>query len=186
MKILVFLPYIPYPLDRGAYHRAFHLLRELAHRHEVSLLALCENSQGVEHKAVFEAFCRRVEFVPFQHPVWQKLFPKRLLNPLPASTAHWSVPEISEALAHMLEECQYDCVQVCDVVLAQYFLKANRRWPLVVDRTRVDLQFQLMQHRHERSSWKRRLLNLEAYAKLWRYERAVADRSLLEIVCGPD
>src|SRR5689334_18799334 len=77
MKILVFYPYIPYPLNRGTYQRTFHLLRELAKSHEVDLFALAEKSEGTEHKTVFEAFCKRVEFFPFKHPTWQKLFPQR-------------------------------------------------------------------------------------------------------------
>ena len=92
MKILVFYPYIPWPVDRGTYHRTFNLLRELARTHEVDFLALAENGEGMEHKGVFEQFCRRVEFVPFQHPAWQKLFPDRLLNPLPSNIAHWTLP----------------------------------------------------------------------------------------------
>ena len=75
MKILVFYPYIPYPIDRGTYQRTFHLLRELAREHTVDLLALDENGERAEHRAIFEAFCGRVEFVSFQHPQWAKLFP---------------------------------------------------------------------------------------------------------------
>ena len=73
MKILVFYPYLPYPLDRGTYQRTFHLLRELAGQHEVDLLAMAAAGEGLEHKNVFEEFCGRVEVVPFVHPPWQKL-----------------------------------------------------------------------------------------------------------------
>ncbi len=186
MKILAVHPYIPYPLERGAYHRAFQLLRQLAKHHEVDLLALSENSEGIEHRKVFQRFCRRVEFVPFQHPGWEKFIPKRFLNPLPPSVAHWTIPELRAPLKQMLADGAYDYVQVCDIVLAQFFLKEHHEWPLIVDRTRVDLQYQLMEHRQTISSLKSRLLKLEAWVKLWRYERNVADRALLEIVCGPD
>src|ERR1700753_3179769 len=99
MKILVFYPYIPYPVDRGTYQRTFHLLRALARDHEVDLLALAENGENMEHRAVFEAFCKEVEFVSFAHPKWQRLFPDRILNPLPSNVAHWTQPEVAEALA---------------------------------------------------------------------------------------
>jgi len=71
-------------------------------------------------------------------------------------------------------------------VLAQYFLGRHVTLPLISDRTRVDLFYQLMEQRHMGFSWRNRLLNLENLAKLWRYERAVGRRSMLEVVCGPD
>src|SRR5690606_4857601 len=108
MKTLVFYPYIPWPLDRGTYQRTFNLLRELAKSHEVDLLALAENGAGIEHKAIFETFCRRVEFVPFQHPAWEKLIPTRLLNSLPTNIAHWTMPHVQVALDKILANEKYD------------------------------------------------------------------------------
>lgn len=186
MKILVFYPYIPWPLDRGTYQRTFNLLRELAKNHDVDLLALAENGAGLEHKELFEKFCRRVEFVSFQHPAWEKLFPTRLLNPLPTSIAHWTLPHVEEALDKMLANENYDAVHACDIVLAQYFMRKHRDVPLVIDRSRVDLQFQLMEHQRMNFSFRTKLLRCEGYSKLWLFERAVARRAALEIVCGPD
>src|SRR4051812_14831786 len=102
MKILVFYPYVPYPLDRGTYHRTFHLLRELAREHEVDLLALTEKGAGMEHKAIFESFCHRVDFIPFQHAEWPRLFPNRVFNPLPTSIAHWTIPGLSKEIESIL------------------------------------------------------------------------------------
>ncbi|MEO6183910.1 MAG: glycosyltransferase family 4 protein [Verrucomicrobiota bacterium] len=186
MKLLVFYPYIPWPLNRGTYHRTFHLLRELARIHEVDLVALAENGEGIEHKPVFEKFCHRVEFISFHHPEWQKLFPTRLLNPLPPNVAHWTMPHVEQALDKILAAGRYDAVHACDIVLAQYFMRKHRHIPLVIDRSRVDLQFQLMEHNRMNFSWRTKLLRGEGYLKLWLFERAVARRATVEMVCGPD
>ncbi|MDB6024531.1 MAG: Polymer biosynthesis protein WecB/TagA/CpsF family [Verrucomicrobiales bacterium] len=186
MKILVFYPYVPYPLDRGTYQRTFHLLRELSREHDVDLLALVEKGEGMEHKAVFEQFCKRVDLVPFQHPDWPRLFPNRLCNSLPTSIAHWSVPGLSKEIESILHERHYDLVHCCDIVLAQYFLKRNTTIPLSIDRSRVDLQFQLAEHNRMNFSWKTKLLRYEGYAKMLLYEKAVARRASLEVVCGID
>src|ERR1043166_400443 len=98
MRILVVYPYLPWPLDRGTFHRTYNLLRELARCHDVSLVALAEEGRGAEHRHIFESFCSSVEIIPFQHPPWQKLVPDRLLNPLPASIAHWAIPALQERL----------------------------------------------------------------------------------------
>ena len=186
MRILVFYPYIPYPVDRGTYQRTFHLLRALARDHEVDLLALSEKGENTEHRAVFESFCREVEFVNFEHPRWQKLFPDRLLNPLPSNVAHWTLPHVAEAVRQRLARKSYDLVHVCDLVLAQYFVKEHPGVRLAVDRSRVDLQFQLMEHARMKFPLKTRLLRYENYAKLWLFERKIGRRAAVEVVCGPD
>jgi glycosyltransferase involved in cell wall biosynthesis len=186
MKILVFYPYIPYPVDRGTFQRTFHLLRALARDHEVDLLALAEKGENTEHREIFASFCREVEFIPFEHPPWQSLFPARLLNPLPSNVAHWTLPHVAEALARRLANNHYDLVHACDLVLAQYFIHSHRDQPLAIDRSRVDLQFQLMEHARMKFPFRTRLLRFESYAKLWRFERQVARRAAVEVVCGPD
>lgn len=186
MKLLVFYPYVPYPLNRGAHYRLFYLLKGLARNHDVDLLALSENFEGYNHKEIFEEFCGRVHFVAFNHPAWEKFFPRRILNPLPSTIAHWTIPAVERALDEMLATGNYDAVHICDIVLAQYFMKKNRRWPLIVDRTRVDLQYQLMEQKRMKFSLKSRALNLENLTKLWKYERDVARISRFQVVCGPD
>ena len=186
MKMLVFYPYIPWPLDRGTFQRTYHLLRALAAEHEVDFVALAENGEGMEHAHVFEEFCRKVEFIPFQHPRWQRLLGGRLMNPLPSNIAHWTSDAVRERLATVLAEGNYDHVHVCDIALAQYFTGPEHSGRLSVDRSRVDLQFQLMEHRTLGLSLGTKLLRCESYAKLWFYERRIARRAALQVVCGPD
>jgi polysaccharide biosynthesis protein PslH len=186
MRILAFYPYVPWPLDRGAYHRAYHLLKALSADYTVDLLALAENSKGAQFAPVFSEFCDRVHIMPFKHPQWQRLFPKRLLNPLPSTIAHWTIPSVRKLLSRILSEQSYDAVHVLDLVLAQYLLAENASIPLVLDRTRVDLQYQLMEFQRLRFSPKDRLLNLESYAKLFAFERRVAKRTAVQVLCGPD
>ncbi len=186
MRILVVYPYIPYPVDRGTYQRSFHLLRELARTHTVDLFALSEKGERLEQRPVFEAFCRRVEFEPFEHPEWPRLFPDRLLNPLPTTILHWRADHIREALGRFMAGQQYDLVHVCDIVMAQYFLEEHPEVRLSVDRSRVDLQFQLAQHEAMAHGLKQKLLDWENISKLERFEKRVAARCAIQVLCGPD
>ncbi len=185
MKILVVYPYIPYPLDRGTYQRTFHLLQALAREHTVDLLALSEGGERMEHRSVFTQFCRRVRFVPFQHPAWPKI-KDRLFDATPSSVQHWTQPEIAQAIDETLATETYDFVHVCDIVLAQYFLNKHKDIPMAMDRSRVDLQFQLTQQRVMTKGWRSRLLDWECIAKMWAYEKRIAKRASVEVVCGPD
>lgn len=187
MKILVVYPYIPYPLDRGTYQRTFNLLRELGRTHVITLVALAENGRGLEHKTLFEKFCERVEFVPFVHPPWPKFFPNRLLNPVPVSIQHWKSEALEQKIDELLAGQKFDAIHVCDLVMAHYFRKGRRaKLPLVVDRSRVDLQYQLAEHSRMNFPLRTRVMRYEGYAKMWQYERRTAKRAKLEIVCGPD
>ncbi len=185
MRILAVYPYVPWPLNRGAYHRAYHLLKGLARDHDVDLLALAEKSEGAEHSGQFN-FCEQVRVIPFQHPPWPSLVPKRLFNSLPSTVAHWTVPEVAQEIRRLISSGQYDAVHILDLVLAQFFVRENTNIPVVLDRTRVDLQYQLMEQRRMKFSLKTRLLNLENLIKLWAFEKTVARRCALQVVCGPD
>lgn len=186
MNILVVYPYIPFPLDRGTYHRTFHLLKELAREHTVDLIALSEKGERLEQQSVFEEFCREVRFVSFQHPEWAKLLPGRLTDLTPSTIRHWELPQLAEAIRTQLSNNEYDIVHVCDIVLAQYFFEEHKDIPLSVDRSRVDLQFQLQQTAFNAASLKDKLLAWENMAKLWVYEKRVARRCQMQVLCGPD
>ena len=111
MNILVVYPYIPFPIDRGTYQRVFHLLRALAMDHTIDLIALSEKGERVENRGIFESFCRKVVFVPFEHPPWPRLFPNRLLNSLPTTIRHWWLPQLADTpqkFAHCTERMLLD------------------------------------------------------------------------------
>ncbi|MBB5350878.1 glycosyltransferase involved in cell wall biosynthesis [Haloferula luteola] len=187
MKLLVLYPYAPWPLDRGTYQRTFHLLKALAQHHQVDFMALVEiGEDSPEKRAVFEAFCHDVEFVPFEHPPWEKMFPQRILNPLPSSVQHWQQPEVAEAINRRLSPGRYDMVHVCDLVLMPYVLPHRHHTPFVVDRSRVDLQFQLMEYQTRRHALRDKALRWEGLSKMWFYEKRLAREARLEVVCGPD
>ena len=186
MNILVIYPYIPYPLDRGTFQRTFHLLRELAREHRVDLLALSENGEGMEHRNVFESFCNDVRFVNFKHPAWPRLLAGRLFQQTPSTVLHWKLPHIADAIRDQLQRNSYDLVHVCDIVMAQYFMDEHKHIPLSVDRSRVDLQFQRQRTAVMGGTLKDKVLAWENMAKLARFEKRMADRAHLQVVCGPD
>lgn len=185
MKVLVFYPYIPYPIDRGTYQRTYHLLRGLAREFEVDFLALTEGGERLEQQPHFAEFCGRVKFIPFAHPPWPKLFPDRLFNKLPTSVRHWQNAATQREVDAFLQEGRYDFAHVCDIVLLPYLLERHAI-PISVDRSRVDYQFQLMQLAARRPPLRDKLLDLEGILKVKWFERRVARAVATEVVCGPD
>ncbi|MEI6350196.1 MAG: glycosyltransferase family 4 protein [Verrucomicrobiota bacterium] len=189
MRILIVYPYVPYPVNRGTYHRVFNLAKELGQRHEIDLFCL-DDSQSEAHRLVFEAFARRVHFQPFQNAPWPRLFPERLLQPTPTTILHWRDPAAAAALRDFAANESYDLIHFCDLVMWQYVdpLRAQMRSKplLVMDRSRVDLLFQTEELANLRLGLKERCLRHENLWKLRRYENSTAASLTATVVCGPD
>ena len=186
MRLLVVYPYAPYPVTRGTFQRTFHLLRELARRHEIDLFCLDEDGVAAEHIGVFKDFCRRVHFHRFKHPAWPSLFPDRLLNLSPTTMRHWDDPTAQAALDQFAAGRDYDLIHFCDLVLWPYVRRLPNRAPRVMDRSRVDLLFQTEELRTLKLSAKQRWLRRENIWKLRRVEKAAARELTATVVCGPD
>jgi glycosyltransferase involved in cell wall biosynthesis len=184
MKLLVLYPYVPYPQNRGTYHRAYHLARELGRYHQVDLFCLDEGSDASRAEAF--SFAGRVHFEPFAHPPWPRIFPRRLLNPTPTTMLHWSSPRAAAALKRFTLGQEYDAIHFCDLVLWQYATLLPRGPLRNMDRSRVDWLFQLEELRHLSLGTMDRLLRRENLWKLGRYERQVARHLDKTVVCGPE
>lgn len=184
---LVILPYVPYPLTRGTYQRVFHLTRALGEAVAMDLFCLAEAGEGLDQEHVFTAFTRRYHAEPFQHPPWPRLFPGRLMEPLPSTVTHWRSAGILEALRRFTSEQEYAGVAFCDLVLWPYVKALFPAHPVrVMDRSRVDWLFQTEELATLRLSAKERFLRRENLWKIRRLERSAYRELAGEVVCGPD
>jgi len=187
VRILAIYPYVPFPVNRGTYHRVFNLARELGTRHELDLF--CLDEKGAAHAAGHEAefgFCRRIHFHPFSHPAWPRLFPQRLFEPLPTTVTHWRQPDIQPTLDAFAADHDYDLIHFCDLVLWPYAKALPADAPRSMDRSRVDLLFQQEELSHLPLSNTQKLLRHENIWKLRKLEKSAADELSATVVCGPD
>jgi glycosyltransferase involved in cell wall biosynthesis len=145
-----------------------------------------DDSNSREYLPVFQEFSRRVHFHPFQNAPWQRLFPSRLLNPVPATIMHWSQSDVPAALAEFTRSHEYDLIHLSDLVMWQYGSVLPGNALRVMDRSRVDLLFQQEELANLKLSLKNKLLRHENLWKLRRYEDKVARQLAATVVCGPD
>ena len=186
MRILAIYPYVPFPVNRGTYHRVFNLARELGRRHELDLFCLdADGAAAAQHEREFD-FCRRIQFHQFSHPAWPRLFPERLLEPLPTTVTHWRQSDIQPALNAFVQDHDYDLIHFCDLVLWPYAKNIPSAAPRVMDRSRVDLLFQQEELAHLTLSLRDRLLRRENLLKLRRLEKSASTELGATVVCGPD
>lgn len=60
MKILMLTPYLPYPLISGGQIRSYNLLKNLAKKHEITLIALIKHEEEKKYIKSISAFCHKV------------------------------------------------------------------------------------------------------------------------------
>ncbi len=181
----MFMPYIPFPVDRGTYQRVFHLFVELSKAFKIDLVCLQEDaSRSMEP---FEPLTNRCLAIPFKNAEWQRLIPNRLLNPLPATVQHWQAEDVLAALKEFVADRVYDRVIFIDLVLWPYIQRLFPNHPCcIMDRSRVDWLFQSEELNTLKLNWRERLLRKENLWKIARLERSIYKMLAGMIVCGWD
>ena len=143
MKLLVLSTWFPVPPDNGSRIRAYHLLRQLAKRHEVCVVTgVQEDVAGSVAPGVAElsAFCKSIVPVP-----WQWHDPNRtgstgavraLLSPIPRTILETPNPELVNAIAKELSTIP-DAVLVLELAMDAYLPQVWGNVPLVIDQVEV-------------------------------------------------
>jgi polysaccharide biosynthesis protein PslH len=186
-RLLLFLPYVPWPLQRGTYQRVYHLAEELARHFQMDLFCLSSEAEDRAHLERFEAFCHRIHFEPFQNAAWPPFLTDRIWHPLPASVRHWWSERARESLREFTKGQSYEIIQFCDLVLWPYIQQVFPDHPLrVMDRSRVDWMYQTEVLDTLQQGWIARTMARENLWKITRMEREVRSELALTVVCGPD
>lgn len=60
MKILMLTPYLPYPLLSGGQIRSYHLIRQMAKKHDITLFALIKDEKERRYLPELEKYCQSV------------------------------------------------------------------------------------------------------------------------------
>lgn len=186
-RLFMLMPYVPFPVDRGAFQRVYHLFAELATAFRIDLVCLCEAQDTDRDFAALARFTERQCLIPFAHPPWPRLFPQRLLNPLPTTVHHWQDDSVLPQLRAFTDNNSYDSIIFFDLVMWPYIEALFPDHPrLIMDRSRVDWLFQTEELRTLQLSWLERLLRRENLWKIARMERQVYRKLFSMIVCGWD
>jgi polysaccharide biosynthesis protein PslH len=123
VQILFLSTWFPYPPDNGSKLRAYHLLRALGSRHEVTLLSFAFDTGQPATPDALQTICRSIEVVP--------------LNPFLANrsgtlatflsmrpTASRPIPAMSQLVAEAWQRKAYDVVIASTEMMADYALMA--------------------------------------------------------------
>jgi polysaccharide biosynthesis protein PslH len=109
------------PLDSGGKIRSFHIARELARHHQVTLFTFYAEHPNDQHSTLANVF-ERVEAMPLRvgsgRGIVEALgYATNFFSPLPHSITKYSTRTVSDALARLVEREHYDVI-LCDFIFA--------------------------------------------------------------------
>lgn len=124
MRILYISSWYPFPPTNGIKIRIYHLLKALARKHRVTLLAF--NRSPASEPLGAPEFCERVEVIPwvtFQPDRWRARL--ALFSPYPRSLADTYSPAMAQAVQRAEAQTEFDVVIACTMETARYALQSR-------------------------------------------------------------
>ncbi len=190
MRLLFITPQLPHPPHQGTTLRNFNLIRHLAQRHVIDLLAFHDPAAPLE-LGPLQTLCRRVATVP---PPGRTTFARlrdTLSTPLPDMARRLESAEMHALVLSWLCEETYDIVQAEGIEIAQYGRHALTMQPrpaLVFDDHNCEYLLQkrnaLMDSRLPRR-WPAAVYSLVQWQKLRRYEAQICRAADATLAVSP-
>lgn len=189
MKVLWLSHLIPWPPSGGVLQRSYNLLREVAGRHDIHLLALHQRAQLAsarlpEARKVLEALGVKVEIFPIPADAsrlrWGLMLAGGLLRATPYDVNWLRSRCLHERTLELSKGKAFDCIHVDTLGMAPY-AKPFARTPMALNHHNVESQMMERRARNETSVLRRSLLAYEA-RRLARYERRVCPAAAVNIV----
>jgi glycosyltransferase involved in cell wall biosynthesis len=134
MNILFLSGWFPYPPDNGSKIRIYNLLKGLANRHQVTLLAFYRTPDIKDRVQVLQTICRKVEVVP-----WKEFNPGGIpammgfVSVRPRSVVDTFSPQMQRLIEIELSAgSRYDVVIASELTMAVY-QKSFRGYPALLE-----------------------------------------------------
>jgi len=179
MNVLYLAQRVPYPPNRGDKIAAYHAIRYLARRHAVTVAAIADSEQELEHARVLESqgFQMEVEL--------RRAFTARVrvlqafFNGNALSVAHYHSAALERRVAQRLQQGGYDVVVVFSSSMGQY-VPQRLGVPLVADF--VDMDSRKWDLYAGATHWPQSWVFATEARRLLEYERHLARRAYCTLV----
>jgi glycosyltransferase involved in cell wall biosynthesis len=166
------------PVDTGGKIRSYNILRELARRHDVTLLTYYGGAKDAGYEqAIVAAFpwATPVNTGAPETPAGLALdYAKRVWSPAPYAVTKFTAAPVRALVSRWLEARRFD-VAVCDFLSASLNFPATSPVPALLFQHNVESMLWQRQSREERHPIKRVVFGIEA-AKMTRYEARTVNR----------
>ena len=173
MKLLWLNSGLLLPLDKGGKLRTWHLMRQLARRHEITCVSFADPDHAPEHRLGMREVCGHLETIPRSDPAKGTLrfyadAARHVAGSIPYAVAKYRSPAYRATVDRLLRDGRFDAV-VCDFLV-----------PLVNMPRRLPCPGILFTHNVESEIWRRhaetaagplaRLLLRQQWQRMLRFE----------------
>jgi glycosyltransferase involved in cell wall biosynthesis len=114
MRILVLMPYLPFPPHGGGQIRMLELIRFLRARHDVTVVSFVFSEREMAYAEALSGECQRVI------PVLHRRQLRAVTDERPYLVKELSTPEMKSCLAALNAKSRFDLVDVEHIFMAQY------------------------------------------------------------------
>ncbi len=169
-RVLFLTQVLPYPLDAGPKVRAYHVLRHLAAKHELTLVSFVRPDDppaAIEH---LQGFCQAVHPVAIRRSLAHNLraVVRGLVSGRPFVIERDDMPAMRQCLAQRVRETSFDLVHADQTAMAgwgQWAAAQMRQRPAtVLDQHNAVHVLARRLAAAEPSAWRRRIMQREAVA----------------------
>ena len=160
LHVLVISARLPFPPRWGFATRVYHLTRQLAKRHDVTLVTYAGAGDGEHVERLRQEF--GVETVTREHPTRQQkraMQLRSLASRVPYDSRATYTKQMQELIDRVSAERRVDVVQLESTLLSLYRLPPGAR--VIVDEHNVDYEYYARMRENERSPLRRAYYRLE-------------------------
>jgi sugar transferase (PEP-CTERM/EpsH1 system associated) len=170
MNLLVLLPRVPYPLEKGDKLRAFYQIKELSKYHDIYLVALQDTSLHPEALEKIEPFCKEIHLVRLSLPSKCWGIVRAFFKGLPMQCGYFYSNKAKRKIQHLIKKVYPDHIYCFMIRMAEY-VKKYKNCHKTLDYQ--DVLSVGMKRRCEKAKFWKKLFFLYEYKALKRYEKKI-------------
>lgn len=179
MKLLWLNANLLLPLDKGGKLRTWHLMRQLAKRHDITYLSFEDPDERPEHRGGMREVCRALVTVPRTDPPKGTVrfyadAARYLLDSTPYAIAKYRSPAYAARLETLLRTGRFDAL-VCDFLVPLVNMPGGRSCPALLFTHNVEAEIWRRHMETAANPLARRLL-CQQWERMLRFERDALER----------
>jgi sugar transferase (PEP-CTERM/EpsH1 system associated) len=170
MNLLVLLPRVPYPLEKGDKLRAFYQIKDLSKYHDIYLVALQDGALHSEALQKLKPYCKEIHL--FKLSLFTKLrgIIRAISKGLPMQCGYFYSAKAKQEIQKLINKIHPDHIYCFMIRMAEY-VKNHTECSTTLDYQ--DVLSIGMKRRHEKAPfWKKPFFGYE-YRTLKRYENSI-------------
>jgi len=170
MNLLVLIPRVPYPLEKGDKLRAFYQIKELSKYHDIYLVALQDGALHPDALKMIAPFCKEIHL--YKLSVFSKILGifRAFFTGIPMQCGYFYSNKVKKEIQKLIHQIFPDHIYCFMIRMAEYVKKNNE-----CHKT-LDYQDVLsigMKRRYEKASFIKKPIFLYEYKALRRYEKNI-------------